>query len=409
MVEDGMSCVALVLAAGRGSRAGAGLPKQYRPVAGRSALLRSLLAFASVPAVDRLQVSIHPDDQSLYVAEIERLPEAIRSRLNDPVFGGGERQDSVRLALEALAATAPKLVLIHDGARPFVSTGVIQRVLAALESAQGACAAAPLVDTLRRETTDGACGDLLPRDGLWRAQTPQGFHFEPILAAHRHFAGAALTDDAEIARRAGITTKLTLGAPENIKLTRPEDFDFAEHWAAQEKENMTEVPSLIPDIRVGQGFDVHAFGPNADGSTDHLMLCGVRVPHDQGVQAHSDGDVGLHALTDAILGAGALGDIGRHFPPSDPQWRAASSDQFLAHALALAASHGARLMNVDITLICERPKITPYAEAMRGRVAEILALPMERVSIKATTTEKLGFTGRREGIAALATATLLFS
>lgn len=398
-----MTAAALILAAGRGSRAGAGAPKQYRPIDGRSSLLRCLETFGGHSAVDRMLVAIHPDDRAYYEADVARLTPETRARLGEPISGGSERQETVRLGLEALARTAPPTkVLIHDAARPFASAGVIDRVLETLEEVDGACAATPVVDTLRRGAPSLACGEIVPRDGLWRAQTPQGFRFQPILEAHRRLAGDLATDDAEIARRAGVETRLVMGDASNVKITQAEDFAFAERWVAADK------AARAPDIRMGQGFDVHAFGPNADGSEDHVMLCGVRVPHETGLKAHSDGDVGLHALTDALLGAAALGDIGQHFPPSDPTWKGAASDQFLAHAMRLLAEAGGRATNLDVTLICERPKIGPHVAAMRARIAQITGLELSRVSVKATTTEKLGFTGRREGIAAMAIATAAF-
>ncbi len=398
-----MSNAALILAAGRGSRAGAGAPKQYRPIDGRSALLRCLETFGGHRGVDHLLVAIHPEDREYYEADIGRLAPETRDRLVEPIAGGSERQDTVRLGLEALAATAPpEKVLIHDAARPFTSPALIDRVLGALDEVDGACAATPVVDTLRRGAPTLACGEIVPRDGLWRAQTPQGFRFRPILEAHRRLAGERATDDAEIARRAGVETRLVFGDAANVKITEAADFDFAERWAAADK------AARLPDVRMGQGVDVHAFGPNADGSTDHVMLCGVRVPHETGLEAHSDGDVGLHALTDALLGAAALGDIGGHFPPSDPVWRAAASDRFLAEAARLVADAGGRPTHLDVTLVCERPKIGPHVEAMRARIAAIVGLDVARVSVKATTTEKLGFTGRGEGIAATALATVVF-
>jgi 2-C-methyl-D-erythritol 4-phosphate cytidylyltransferase/2-C-methyl-D-erythritol 2,4-cyclodiphosphate synthase len=284
-------------------------------------------------------------------------------------------------------------VLIHDAARPFVSPAVIAAVTAALDHAPGACASIPIVDALRR--ADGeACGALIPREGVWRAQTPQGFRFADILAAHRACDDPAVPDDAEVARRAGLRVLLVESEADNFKITRPGDFARAERLLAAEGERGMET-------RIGTGFDVHAFGPG-----DHLMLCGVRVPHDRGFVAHSDGDVALHALTDAVLGALALGDIGRWFPPSDPQWRGASSDRFLAHAIGLAAARGFAVANLDVTIVCERPKIGPHAEAMRAEIARICGCDVARVSVKATTTERLGFTGRGEGVAAQAAAAL---
>ncbi|TVQ55864.1 MAG: bifunctional 2-C-methyl-D-erythritol 4-phosphate cytidylyltransferase/2-C-methyl-D-erythritol 2,4-cyclodiphosphate synthase [Rhodobacteraceae bacterium] len=385
-----MTTAALIVAAGRGRRAGDGPPKQYRPIGGRAVVARTLERFLAAPCIDRIAVVLHPDDRALF-------GEAIRhTAISKPlavVDGGAERADSVRLGLEALADDPPAKVLIHDAARPFVSDRVIAAVVAALDEHPGACASIPIVDALRREA-DGACGPLIPREGVWRAQTPQGFRFDAILAAHRANDDPRAPDDAEIARRAGLPVALVESEADNFKITRPGDFERAERLLRAEAPTM--------ETRFGTGFDVHRFGPG-----DHVMLCGVRVPHERGFVAHSDGDVALHALTDAVLGALALGDIGRWFPPSDPEWRGASSDRFLRHAVDLAAERGFRVVNLDVTLLCERPKIGPHAEAMRARVAEIAGVDVARVSVKATTTEGLGFTGRAEGIAAQAAAALV--
>lgn len=381
--NDPPRVAALIVAAGRGVRAGGGLPKQYRPVGGRPVLAWSAAAFARHPRVAEVRVAIHPDDRALYDAAGAGL------NLGAPVHGGATRQDSVRLGLEALATEAPDIVLIHDAARAFVSAALIGRVVDAIAPGAGAIPALPVTDTLKRG------GDLIeatvPRDGLWRAQTPQGFPFAPILAAHRQAQGRALTDDAAVAEAAGLPVAIVAGAEENVKLTAPEDFARAAPPA----------PAVL-EPRTGTGFDVHRFEPG-----DHVWLCGVKVAHEVGLKGHSDADVGLHALTDAILGALANGDIGTHFPPSDPQWRGAPSDKFLAHAAGLVARAGGRIAHADVTLICERPKIGPHKSAMRARIADILGLDPTRVSVKATTTEGLGFTGRREGIAAQAAATLL--
>lgn len=379
---------ALVVAAGRGSRFGGALPKQYARLGERPVLHKTLAAFADHPAVTTVRAVIHPEDRDLYEAATEGLA------VLPPVAGGASRQESVRLGLESLAEAAPDRVLIHDGARPFVSAGIIDRVLAALASAPGAIAAVPVTDTLKRET-DGHIDGTLPREGLWQAQTPQGFRYGDILAAHRTAladgAGASLTDDAAVAEHAGLAVALVEGSSDNLKITTADDLKRAERL----------IGTALPEFRNGSGFDVHRFGPG-----DHVMLCGIKVPHGQGLIGHSDADVGLHALTDAILGALALGDIGSHFPPSDPQWRGVESGRFLAHACGLLAERGGRLVNADVTLICERPKIGPHREAMAARIAELCGVAVERISVKATTTEGLGFTGRREGIAAQANATL---
>ncbi len=378
------STVALIVAAGRGQRFGGSLPKQYMRLAGVPLLRHSLKAFAAHPAVFRVRAVIHPDDRELYDAAAAGLG------LAEPVAGGASRQESVLNGLESLAADAPQRVLIHDGARPFVSAAVIDRVLAALEGAPGAIAALPVVDTLKRGA-EGRIAGTQDRAGLWGAQTPQGFRFADILAAHRAAAGEEMTDDAAVAERAGLAVALVEGSRENLKVTSQDDLMTAERW----------LRGAQSETRVGQGFDVHAFGPG-----DHVTLCGIRIAHDAGLVGHSDADVGLHALTDAILGALAAGDIGDHFPPSDPQWKGADSGAFIRHARDLVAARGGRLLHLDVTLICERPRIGPHRAAMTARIAELLDLPAERVSVKATTTEKLGFTGRGEGIAAQAVATI---
>ncbi|MDO8840460.1 MAG: bifunctional 2-C-methyl-D-erythritol 4-phosphate cytidylyltransferase/2-C-methyl-D-erythritol 2,4-cyclodiphosphate synthase [Parvibaculum sp.] len=381
-----MTVVALIVAAGRGSRAGPGAPKQYRQLGGEPVLRRTLAAFASHPGVDDVLTVIHADDRTEYEAAAAGLP-----KLLPPCLGGATRQASVLAGLEALVARAPTLVLIHDGARPFASSMLISDCIEALATYRGVLVALPVTDTLRR-SVDGQAGPTVPRDGLWRAQTPQGFHFEAILDAHRGVVDQSVTDDVEVATAAGIDVAMIEGDEDNIKITDAADMARAARILARGGEP-----------RTGTGFDVHRFEPG-----DHVWLCGVRVPHSAGLAGHSDADVGLHALTDAILGAIGAGDIGKHFPPEEMKWEGAASDIFLAHAGDLAARAGARISNLDVTLICERPKIGPHVEAMRDRVAEILNLDRTRVSVKATTTEGLGFTGRSEGIAAQAVATLIF-
>ncbi|MEE8188730.1 MAG: bifunctional 2-C-methyl-D-erythritol 4-phosphate cytidylyltransferase/2-C-methyl-D-erythritol 2,4-cyclodiphosphate synthase [Kiloniellales bacterium] len=377
--------VALVVAAGRGSRFGGELPKQYAPLGGRPLLGHSLAAFAAHSRIEAVRAVIHPDDRALYDEAAAGLA------LAEPVPGGATRQDSVRLGLESLEALAPDAVLIHDGARPFISAAVIDRVLDGLGSAAGAIAALPVTDTLKRGET-GLVTQTVTREGLWRAQTPQGFRYAEILAAHRTAAGEELTDDAAVAERAGLPVALVEGAAENIKVTTQEDLARAARWLG----------GSGGETRVGQGFDVHRF---AEG--DHVMLCGVRIAHERGLAGHSDADVGLHALTDAILGALGAGDIGSHFPPSEARWKDADSALFVEHARDLVMARGGRVCHVDVTLICEHPKIGPLRAAMVTRIAELLRLGPDQVSVKATTTEGLGFTGRGEGIAAQATATLL--
>ncbi|MBN9497579.1 MAG: bifunctional 2-C-methyl-D-erythritol 4-phosphate cytidylyltransferase/2-C-methyl-D-erythritol 2,4-cyclodiphosphate synthase [Alphaproteobacteria bacterium] len=374
--------IALVLAAGKGTRLPGAVPKQYRDLGGAPVLRHTLRAFAEHARIDAVRVVYDPADADLYARATQGLA------LLDPVAGGRERQDSVRRGLESLEALTPKRVLIHDGARPFASGDLIDRMIAALDDAPAAIAAIPVTDTLWREA-DKAADTLVPRDKLWRAQTPQAFRYADILAAHRKAAGLALTDDAAVARHAGLKVSLVMASESNFKITTEEDLARASRDVAR------------GDIRTGTGFDVHKFGPG-----DGVWLCGVNVPHEAGLDGHSDADVGLHALTDALLGAICEADIGAHFPPSDPQWRGASSDRFLAHAAKLIRTRGGVIRHVDVTLICERPKVGPHRDAMRARIAEILGIDISRVSVKATTTEGLGFAGRREGIAAQAAATV---
>ena len=379
-----IASAALIVAAGRGLRAGKGLPKQYRPIAGRPMLRHSLETFVRHAAVTAVCVVIDPDDRTFY-------DEAARDlELLEPVAGGATRQDSVRRGLERLAELAPERVLIHDGARPFADAALIDRVLAALDRAAGALPAIPVADTLKRGT-DGRVHSTVDRANLWRAQTPQGFRFADILAAHRAAIGQDLTDDAAVAERGGLAVALVEGDERNIKLTTADDFGRAETLAS----------AALGDVRVGTGFDVHRFGPG-----DHVWLCGIRLEHTQGLMGHSDADVALHAITDAVLGALAAGDIGQHFPPSDLRWRGADSSNFLRQAAAMVVARGGRIAHVDVTIICERPKVGPHRAAMGARLAEILGIEGPRCSIKATTTEGLGFTGRGEGIAAQASVTL---
>lgn len=373
--------VALVVAAGRGHRLGAQLPKQYLPIAGRAMLRHSVAAFLSHPEIAGVATVIAPDDRDAYAracAGLDLLP---------PVSGGATRQESVRKGLEALAAGKPERVLIHDAARPFVDHGVISRVLEALKSAPAAIAAIPVSDTLKRGA-DGRIAATVERRDLWRAQTPQGFDFKAILEAHRAAAEkpGELTDDAMVAESAGLPVTLVMGSEDNFKVTTADDFRRAERMAGGE-------------IRTGLGFDAHRFAPG-----DHLWLCGVKVPFDKTLAGHSDADVGLHAATDAILGAIGAGDIGVHFPPSDEKWRGAPSHEFLRFAAGLVAEKGGRIVNLDVTLICEQPRVTPHREAMIARMAEILDISPTRISLKATTTEGMGFTGRGDGIAAQAVA-----
>lgn len=372
-----MTTVAIIVAAGRGLRAGGGVPKQWRMLGGRPVVAHALELFG---AIGRALV-IHPQDRA--------LAEAVAGDAMI-VEGGATRSKSVRNALEALAGKGVTRVLIHDAARPLVSGALVARVLAALDSHAGAAPALPVTDALWTGA-GGLVTGTRDRTGLFRAQTPQGFQFEPILAAYSAFIGEA-ADDVEIARAAGMDVAIVEGDEANLKLTLPGDFARAEAM----------LKGRSMDIRTGNGFDVHAFCPG-----DHLWLCGVNLPHDRALLGHSDADVGMHALTDAIYGALAEGDIGRHFPPSDPQWKGAPSRIFLAHATERIAARGFRLAHADVTIVAERPKVGPHALEMARVLASILGVTADRISVKATTSERLGFTGREEGIAALATATLV--
>ena len=382
-----MKTAALIVAAGRGTRARGPGPKQYATIGGVPVLARALRAFLAHPDIALVAVVIAREDEALYRAAVAGLTSG---KLLGPVGGGPTRQASVGNGLRALCAHLPERVLIHDAARPFVTRDVIDRVLAALVQSPGAIAALPLADTLKAAGPGGRIAATVDRAGLWRAQTPQGFRFADILAAHERARAAGLedmTDDAAVAEWAGLPVALVLGSVANAKLTTPEDFAMAELAAGG------------PDVRVGQGFDVHRLVAG-----DHVWLCGVRIAHSQALEGHSDADVALHALTDALLGAIGAGDIGQHFPDSDPRWRGAASGIFVGEALRLVRAHDGTIRNVDVTLLCEAPRIAPHRDAMRRRIAELLELEEARVSVKATTTEGLGFAGRREGIAAVATA-----
>lgn len=384
-----MRIAALIVAAGRGTRAarsGAG-PKQYALIGGKTVLERSVSAFTDHPEIEAVKVAIHPDDVAAYQHSVRAIGSP---KLLKPVFGGATRQASVLRGLEDLSSSPPDAVLIHDAARPFVSAATISTVVAALRNHAGALAALQVSDTLKR-ASEGIVTETIPRSGLWRAQTPQGFQFAPILAAHRKAAAAGLdafTDDAAIAEWAGLDVAIVEDASRNVKITTIEDLEVAEQQIASAMEP-----------RVGTGFDVHRF---CDG--DHVWLGGVRIPHTHKLEGHSDADVVLHALTDALLGAIGDGDIGQHFPPSDQRWKGAASKLFLEDAARRIRERGGRVGNVDITVLAEAPRVGPHRPAMQDLIGGILGLPASKVGIKATTTEQMGFTGRREGIAAMATA-----
>ena len=379
---------AVLVAAGRGLRAGAGGPKQYRMIGGRTVIFRAMEPFCRHPRLFAVQPVLHPDDTAIFNAAAQGL------RHEPPAGGGATRQASVHAGLEALAAKKPDIGLIHDAARPFVSQDLISRAIDAVNRTGAAIPAIAVADTVKLVDDNGDVEATPERARLRIAQTPQVFRFEIILEAHRRAARegrADFTDDAALAEWSGLTVATFEGDVANMKLTTPEDFIREEARLA----------SQLGDIRTGTGYDVHAFGKG-----DHVMICGVRVPHTKGFLAHSDGDVALHALVDAILGALADGDIGSHFPPGDPQWKGAASHQFLKYAVDRVTARGGRIANLEVTLICERPKIGPWRDQMRARIAEISAVDISRVAVKATTSEKLGFTGREEGIAATASATI---
>ena len=387
-----MRIAALLLAAGTGRRYGGATPKQFVALRGRAVIRHA--AEALLPHVTLLQPV---GDAVLLDAALHGL-DPDDTILRPPVPGGATRQHSVRAGLEALdalpAEQRPELVLVHDGARPFVPADLVRRVLAALDRHDGAIPCVPVADTLKRGR-DGVIVDTVSRDNLVRAQTPQGFRFPLLRDLHRAAAaaanGPAVTDDASLLEHAGHAVALVPGSEDNIKLTVEEDLVRLERLIG---------PALLP--RTGTGFDVHVLAPDRP-----LVLCGITVPHPLGLAGHSDADVGIHALCDAIYGALAEGDIGRHFPPSENTWKDADSARFLAHAAERIAARGGVLVNADVTLICEQPKIGPHALAMRERLAALLGVDLDRISVKATTTERLGFTGRGEGIAAQASATVL--
>ena len=374
-----MTTAAIIVAAGRGSRAGGGVPKQWRSLAGRRVADWTIERFRG--QVDHIVLVLSDEDSAAW--------EEFRETDLILAAGGTDRAGSVRNGLAALADRNVQRVLIHDVARPCVTPRIINDVLYALETCPAAAPGLAVTDALWVGHEQAVTGTQ-DRSNLFAAQTPQGFDYDAITAAHANHPGGA-ADDVEVARAAGLDVCIVTGDADNLKITRPEDFARAERIMGAEM-----------DVRLGNGYDVHRFG---DG--DHVILCGVKVPHDRGLQGHSDADVGMHAVTDAIYGALAQGDIGQHFPPSDPQWKGAASEIFLRHAVELAKQMGYRISNVDCTLVCEYPKIGPHAVAMREKMSEIMGLRADQVSVKATTSERLGFTGRSEGIASLATACLV--
>ncbi len=387
----------VIVAAGRGERMGQMQegPKQYRRIGGEPVLRRTLRSFLAHPRVEAVVVAIHPQDEELFAAAAEGLGGKVFA-----VHGGATRQASTRLALLALADHAPDIALIHDAVRPFVDVELIERVVAGTEGGHGSLPALAVSDTLKREGTGGLVGETVPRAGLHAAQTPQGFAYAAIRDAHEraHTAGRDdFTDDAAIAEWAGIPVRLVEGSPENGKITWARDIDMANARLG------AAAPASFPDVRTGNGYDVHAFG---DG--DHVTLCGVSIAHDRSLTGHSDADVGLHALTDALLATCGAGDIGTHFPPSDQRWKGAASRIFVEEAMRIVRENGGRLANADITLICEAPRIGPHRPQMCAAIAGMLGIVAARVSVKATTNERLGFVGRGEGIAAIATVSVVY-
>jgi len=393
-----MSIAVLIVAAGSGSRMKGKIPKVYMDLAGKSIIRHTVEAFLRHPDIDRIQTVINPEHRPFYDEALAGI------ELPAPVAGGGTRQESVRNGLEALASHEPQFVLIHDAARPFVSRAVIDNIIDGLRLHKAVIPVIDVMDTLKvvyglrvHETVD--------RNTVCRVQTPQGFHFETIMKAHKQFAGEDLTDDAAVCEKACVVVSVRDGEEKNIKITAPEDMQRA-YEILRSLKGDTSMDGKEYDSVTGLGFDVHKLIPCTPATREWLNLCGVRIFGDFTLDGHSDADVGLHALVDALLGTIAEGDIGQHFPCDDPKWKGASSDQFVTHARELVSTKGGQIVHVDITLICEKPKISPHRDAMRKRISELLNIPLERVSVKATTTEKLGFTGREEGIAAQAVATV---
>lgn len=379
----------VIVAAGRGTRSGGTMPKQFRQIGGETMLRRTLAMFAEHAEVGLVQPVIHRDDVELYQTSAAGI-----DVLLPQTFGGATRQASVLAGLEALSPRKPDIVLVHDAARPFASAALISRAIAAAADSGAAIPGLPVTDTVKTVDAKGMVDKTLDRGTLRSVQTPQAFKFDYLLTAHRLAQAAGrndFTDDAALAEWAGMKVSVFAGEPGNIKITNPEDFARVESGQF----------AALGDVRTGTGIDVHAFGPG-----DHVTIGGIRIPHSQALTGHSDADVALHALVDAILGGLADGDIGSHFPPSDEQWRGAASDKFLTFAVERVKARGGRIAMLDLTIVCEAPKIGPHRDAMRARIAEIAGIGIDRVAVKATTSERLGFTGRGEGIVAYATATL---
>ena len=389
MTQTGKAA-AVIVAAGRGERAGAGGPKQYREIGGEAIIARTLRRFAEHPEVGRIVVAIHPDDRDIFAGIANRFGHRIET-----VLGGASRQESTLYALRALAGQPPEFVVIHDAVRPFADDALIARVVQMAATGRGALPALPVTDTLKR-SEDGRI-ETVDRSLLFAAQTPQGFPFKDILRAHERAAAEGrsdFTDDAALAEWVGLAVAIVEGAPDNVKITYAQDIEMADRKLRSHG---------FPDVRTGNGYDVHAFEAG-----EAVVLCGVAIPYDKRLSGHSDADVGLHALTDALLATCGAGDIGTHFPPSDPQWKGAPSRIFVEHAVSLVRNRGGRIANADVTLICEAPKVGPHRAAMTEAMAGMLGVEPHRVSVKATTNERLGFIGREEGIAAIATATVVY-
>ena len=389
MTQTGKAA-AVIVAAGRGERAGAGGPKQYREIGGEAIIARTLRRFAEHPEIGRIVVAVHPDDGEIFAGTAKRFGQRIET-----VLGGASRQESTLYALRKLAEEPPEVVLIHDAVRPFADDALITRVAQMAATGRGALPTLAVTDTLKR-SQDGRI-ETVDRSHLFAAQTPQGFPFKDILRAHERAAAEGrsdFTDDAALVEWIGLAVAIVEGAPDNVKITYAQDIEMADRKLRSHG---------FPDVRTGNGYDVHAFEAG-----EAVVLCGVAIPHDKRLSGHSDADVGLHALTDALLATCGAGDIGTHFPPSDPQWKGAASRIFVEHAANLVRSRGGRIANADVTLICEAPKVGPHRAAMTEAMAGMLDIASDRVSVKATTNERLGFVGREEGIAAIATATVVY-